>query len=133
MAPLAHNGASVGRSDPNAILNECRDIDRGIDDVERNLEQLRMLQQRTLDDADSSSSSAANRQLDTLSTETMALYRSLTDRVRTIKSNPESQTPKNSPQVGRVDRRLRQSAHRSRDGQSDLAGSLRNCHRRGSE
>lgn len=107
MAPLAHNGASVARADPNAILNECRDIDRGIDEVERNLEQLRMLQQRTLDDADSSSSSAANRQLDTLSTETMALYRSLTDRVRTMKSNSESQTPKNKPQVSRVDRRLK--------------------------
>lgn len=107
MAPLAHNGASVARADPNAILNECRDIDRGIDEVEHNLEQLRMLQQRTLDDADSSSSSAANRQLDTLSTETMALYRSLTDRVRTMKSNSESQTPKNKPQVSRVDRRLK--------------------------
>lgn len=107
MAPLAHNGASVGRVDPNAILNECRDIDRGIDDIERNLEQLRMLQQRTLDDADSSSSSAANRQLDSLSSETMATYRTLTDRVRTVKSNPESQTPKNNPQVSRVDRRLK--------------------------
>ena len=109
MAPLAHNGASVGRTDPNAILNECRDIDRGIDDIEKNLEQLRMLQQRTLDDADASSSSAANRQLDSLSSETMAHYRALTERVRTVKSNPESQTPKNSPQVGRVDRRLKQA------------------------
>jgi syntaxin 1B/2/3 len=109
MAPLAHNGASVGRTDPNAILNECRDIDRGIDDIEKGLEQLRMLQQRTLDDADASSSSAANRQLDSLSAETMALYRALTERVRTVKSNPESQSAKNSPQVGRVDRRLKQA------------------------
>lgn len=107
MAPLAQNGASVGRSDPNAILNECRDIDRGIDGIERNLEQLRMLQQRTLDDADASSSSAANRQLDALSSETMASYRTLTERVRVVKSNPDSRTPKNSPQVGRVDRRLK--------------------------
>ena len=100
-------GAPAGRSDPNAILNECRDIDRGIETIERNLEQLRMLQQRTLDDADASSSSAANRQLDSLSSETMASYRSLTERVRQVKSNPESQTPKNNPQVGRVDRRLK--------------------------
>ncbi|KAH7156189.1 t-SNARE [Dactylonectria macrodidyma] len=107
MAPLAYNASSFGHGDPNAILNECRDIDRGIENVEKNLEQLRILQQRTLDDADSSSNSAANRQLEALSTETMALYRGLTERVRTVKSNPESQSPKNSPQVSRVDRRLK--------------------------
>lgn len=97
----------MGGGDPNGILNECRDIDRGVDEVDRNLEQLRMLQQRTLDDADSSASSANNRQLDALSSETMALYRSLTERVRLIKSNPDSRTPKNNPQVSRVDRRLK--------------------------
>ena len=35
MAPLTQNGESVRRRDPNAILNECRDIDRGIDGIER--------------------------------------------------------------------------------------------------
>jgi syntaxin 1B/2/3 len=109
MAPLTQNAGNMSSSDPNAILNECRDIDRGVDQVEQNLEQLRMLQQRTLDDADSSSSSAANRQLDSLSTETMALYRALTDRVRTVKSNADARSPKNAPQVGRVDRRLKQA------------------------
>lgn len=108
MAPLTHNAGSMG-SDPNSILNECRDIDRGVDKIERNLEQLRMLQQRTLDDADSSSSSSANQQLDSLSSETMSMYRDLTERVRTVKSNPDSRTPKNNPQVGRVDRRLKQA------------------------
>lgn len=107
MEPLAHNASSFGHGDPNAILNECRDIDRGIDTVEQNLEQLRMIQQRTLDDADSSASSAANRQLDNLSTETMALYRGLTERVRIIKSSPDANTTKNSPHVSRVDRRLK--------------------------
>jgi syntaxin 1B/2/3 len=108
MAPLAQNADPMG-SDPNAILNECRDIDRGIDEVERNLEQLRMIQQRTLDDADTSSSSNANRQLDNLSSETMALYRTLTERVRTVKSNRDANSPKNKPQVSRVDRRLKQA------------------------
>jgi syntaxin 1B/2/3 len=107
MEPLAHNGSSFAQSDPNAILNECRDIDRGIDTVEQNLEQLRMIQQRTLDDADSSGSSAANRQLDSLSADTMSLYRELTERVRTIKSNPEANSAKNNPHVTRIDRRLK--------------------------
>ncbi|RKK71898.1 hypothetical protein BFJ69_g10542 [Fusarium oxysporum] len=107
MAPLAHNAGGFGQGDPNAILNECRDIDRGIDTVEQNLEQLRMIQQRTLDDADSSGSSAASRQLDSLSADTMSLYRELTERVRTVKSNPEAKSPKNNPHVTRIDRRLK--------------------------
>ncbi|KAJ4271364.1 hypothetical protein NW762_000066 [Fusarium torreyae] len=107
MAPLAHNASSFGHGDPNAILNECRDIDRGIDTVEQNLEQLRMIQQRTLDDADSSGSSAANRQLDSLSADTMSLYRELTERVRTVKSNPDATSSKNNPHVTRIDRRLK--------------------------
>ncbi|KAF4970513.1 hypothetical protein FSARC_2481 [Fusarium sarcochroum] len=107
MAPLAHNASSFGHGDPNAILNECRDIDRGIDTVEQNLEQLRMIQQRTLDDADSSGSSAANRQLDSLSADTMSLYRELTERVRVVKSNSEAQSSKNNPHVTRIDRRLK--------------------------
>ncbi|KAH6900044.1 t-SNARE [Thelonectria olida] len=108
MAPLTHHaGDMAAETDPNAILNECRDIDRGIDTVESNLEQLRATQQRTLDDADSSASSQANRQLDALSSDTMALYRSLTERVRMVKSNPESNSAKNKPQVSRVDRRLK--------------------------
>lgn len=109
MAPLTQNAGNISAGDPNAILNECRDIDRGIEQVERNLEQLRMFQQRTLDDADSSASSAANRQLDSLSTDTMALYRTLTERVRTVKSSPDARSPKNAPQIGRVDRRLKQA------------------------
>ncbi|KAF9770544.1 hypothetical protein IL306_011895 [Fusarium sp. DS 682] len=107
MAPLAHNAGGFAQGDPNAILNECRDIDRGIDTVEQNLEQLRMIQQRTLDDVDSSGSSAASRQLDSLSADTMSLYRELTERVRTVKSNPEAKSAKNNPHVTRIDRRLK--------------------------
>ncbi|CRK26260.1 hypothetical protein BN1708_014441 [Verticillium longisporum] len=35
MAPLAQNAGSFGQGDPNAILNECRSIDSGIDEVGR--------------------------------------------------------------------------------------------------
>lgn len=94
--------------DPTAILNECRDIDNGIEQIEANLRELRRLQDRCLAEADSSASSSS-RQLDTLNTETMALYRTITDRVRKIKSSPEGRQPRNQAQVGRVDRRLRQA------------------------
>ncbi|EFQ30829.1 SNARE domain-containing protein [Colletotrichum graminicola] len=107
MESLAQNASGFGQSDPNAILNECRSIDQGIDQIESNLNQLRMLQERSLTDADTSANSSTARQLDALSSETMAMYRSLTDRVRTVKSSPDGQSARNSPQVGRVDRRLK--------------------------
>lgn len=102
-----NNGGSFA-SDPTAILNECREIDNGIEQIEGNLRELRRLQDRCLAEADSSASSSS-RQLDALNTETMALYRTITDRVRKIKSSPEGRQPRNQAQVGRVDRRLRQA------------------------
>ncbi|KAI1844817.1 hypothetical protein JX265_011354 [Neoarthrinium moseri] len=94
-------------ANPNAILNECADIGRGIDTIDQNLNQMRMLQDRSLNDADSSAGSNTNRQLDGLSSDTMSHYRTLVDRVRMLKSNPESGTPKNKAQVDRIDRRLK--------------------------
>lgn len=109
MAPLAQNAGGFSQGDPNAILNECRDIDQGIDQIERNLSQLRLLQDRSLNDTDTSTGSATSRQLDGLSAETMSMYRGLTERVRTIKSSRDGQQPRNAPQVSRVDRRLKQA------------------------
>ncbi|TGJ84525.1 hypothetical protein E0Z10_g4234 [Xylaria hypoxylon] len=106
MAPLAHNVDPFSDRNPNSALDEISDINRGIDTIDRNLEQLRMLQQRSLDDADSSASSNTNRQLDNLSSETMAQYRSLTERVRQLKSKPENQQ-RFGQQVRRVDTRLK--------------------------
>lgn len=109
MAPLGQNagyGGNAGGGTRN-ILDECSGIDNGINEVEHNLEKLRMLQQRSLDDADSSSASAVNRQLDSLSTDTMALYRGLTERVRTLKSKPPQQIAQYRGQVERIDRRLK--------------------------
>jgi syntaxin 1B/2/3 len=108
MAPLAQNGSQFGRQqDANAILNECREIDKGIDTIERNLENLKMLQQRSLDDPDSGAQSSTNRQLDALSSETMTLYRNFAGRIKAIKQQPDSGSPKNAPQVGKVDRKLK--------------------------
>ncbi|KAI0021150.1 t-SNARE [Xylariomycetidae sp. FL0641] len=104
MSSLAQNAGSFGGA--NNTLNEVSEINNGINDIDRNLEQLKMLHTRALDDSDSSAGSATARQLDALSSETMALYRSLTDRVRHLKSNPESQA-KFGQQVRRVDTRLK--------------------------
>jgi syntaxin 1B/2/3 len=106
MASLAQNADPFSDRNPNSALDEISEINHGIDTIDRNLEQLRMLQQRSLDDADSSASSSTNRQLDRLSSETMAQYRSLTERVRQLKSTPGNQQ-RFGQQVGRVDSRLK--------------------------
>lgn len=109
MAPLGQQGgATFGLSNPNALLNECAEIGRGIDTIDQNLNQMRMLQDRSLNEADSSAS-GTTRQLDNLSSETMSHYRTLVERVRQLKSNPESKSQKNGPQVQRIDRRLKEA------------------------
>ncbi|KAK0610414.1 t-SNARE [Bombardia bombarda] len=109
MSSLSQNAGSFAKADPNAILNECREIDGGIDEIDAQLNQLRMLQERSLTDADTSSGSSTSRQLDRISAETMTMYRSLTDRVRKVKSGPEARQPRNTAQVNRIDRRLKQA------------------------
>ena len=102
------SGAMASR-DPNAILNECRDIDRGIDGIERNLDTLRFYQQRAIDDPDASQGTKTNRELDELSTETMGMYREIGGRIKAIKQRKESGDPRNRPQVGLVDRKLKKA------------------------
>ena len=127
MAPLNGGQGSYGqpaRADPMAILNECRDIDRGIDAIERNLERLRSLQQRALDDPDASQGTQTNRELDALNSDTMTLYRNFTDRLRKIKSNPESGNAQNKSQVGRVDRKLKDAINKYQNVDADFRQKL---------
>jgi syntaxin 1B/2/3 len=124
MEPLAPNGSSFGRQ-PNAILNECKEIDKGIDLIESSLEQLKFLQQRSLDDPDSSAQSSTNRQLDEMSSKTMKSYREFAGRLRVIKQQPDSGSPRNAPQVGKVDRRLKAAIHQYQKVESDFRARLR--------
>src|SRR5690348_6468391 len=106
MSSLSKGGSagSLDRNDPNGILNECRDIDRVLDQVKGNVDQLRMMQERSLIEADATST---RREMDNLSASTMTMFRDLTDRVRMVKSVPEGRQPRNAAQVGRVERRLK--------------------------
>ncbi|MBE3049870.1 hypothetical protein IMZ48_46710 [Candidatus Bathyarchaeota archaeon] len=99
---MAHVGSSPGAS---ALLDECRAIDGEIDAIDRNLAQLQQLQVQTLSDA--AGSGPASRQLEDLSADTMDRYRTLTPRVRALKSNPAAGQQRNAGQVARVDRRLK--------------------------
>ena len=110
MAPMNGQSAAVASSqDPNWILGQCRKVDEGIDDIEKNLDRLRFFHQRALDDPDVSQGSDNNRQLDALSSETMQQYRTLAGKIKEIKQLKESGNPRNRPQVGLVDRKLKKA------------------------
>lgn len=99
MQPYGQQG---GGADPNAILNECRDIDRALDQIDSQLANLERLFKQVLARPDMPSS-----EITSLSNQIMTGYRGLVSRVKNIKSKPESGNPRNSPQVGKVDRRLK--------------------------
>ncbi|KFY69669.1 hypothetical protein V496_00027 [Pseudogymnoascus sp. VKM F-4515 (FW-2607)] len=110
------------QQDPNAILNECREIDKGIDSID--LETIRKLQKRALDDPDASQQSATNSQLNSISFETMTMYGSFAARIRTLMQQPESGSPNNSPQLGKVGRKLKGSINQYQIVESDFRKKL---------
>ncbi|KFZ20640.1 hypothetical protein V502_03107, partial [Pseudogymnoascus sp. VKM F-4520 (FW-2644)] len=96
---LRQNDQQLGRQqDPNSILNECREIHKGIDAIDRNLASIKTLQQRALNEPDFSQQSGTNSQLDSMNSEIMTLYRSFAVRIQNLKQQPESGSPKNAPQ-----------------------------------
>ncbi|AEO67793.1 uncharacterized protein THITE_2116870 [Thermothielavioides terrestris NRRL 8126] len=99
--------ASSPSTNEPAILRECREVQNGIQNVERMLRELPAVQKRFLADADTSNDSEAKRKLDLFRQDIMDQYRKLADRVRKIKSMPESRQPMYTRQVERVEGRLR--------------------------
>ncbi|KAM3078266.1 hypothetical protein ACMFMF_004670 [Clarireedia jacksonii] len=105
MESLAQNGSQFGQqSNTTAILNECREVNRGISGIQDNLNELKMLQRSVIN---STEPSALYREIDGLSSKTMATYRELTLRVRKLKSNPDSGNSMTASQVGKLGRDLK--------------------------
>ncbi|GAM88440.1 hypothetical protein ANO11243_064730 [Dothideomycetidae sp. 11243] len=96
------NGAA--QNDPHAILNECREIQRAIDDLEGDLQTLQRAQRGFV-----TGTGASNREIDAMGADIMGTYRVLADRVKRIKSRPEAGNPQNAPQVGNLDRRIKKA------------------------
>ncbi|KAL5344716.1 hypothetical protein ACLOAV_010408 [Pseudogymnoascus australis] len=117
---VAQNGQSLDRQrDPNAILNECREIHKGTEAIERNLDDIRKLQQRALDDPNSSQQTSTNTELNMLTSETMAMYRSFASQIKSLQRQPESGSPRNAQQVGNVDRKLKAAIRKYQEVESD--------------
>jgi syntaxin 1B/2/3 len=105
----AVNGQTGQRNDPNAILNDCREMNRGIDEIGRSINELRVLYNATTSLTTDDELTRHRAKVDEVQNTTMALYRNLTERMKRIKSNPESGNPRNEKQVGATNRRLRTS------------------------
>lgn len=113
-------------ADPNRILNECRQIDREIDNLEAQQSRIPQLTDAFLNDP--GSNSPYKTQLDQQVQGLIEGYRALVQRTKRLKSDKESGSPRNAPQVGKTDRRVRsamnafQRAERdSRDKMQDSA------------
>lgn len=115
---------NLNGNDPNRILNQCRDIDRGIDSIESDLQRLKSLQDRFVDDVDGSKESPLRKELDRLSAETMNKYKSIGARVKAVKQDPQSGNPRNAPQVGKVDRRLKTVINKCQQNDRDYRNKL---------
>jgi syntaxin 1B/2/3 len=113
MQPYGQQG---GRgANPNAILDECKEVDRALDQIDRQLENLERTFKQVLARPDMPS-----REITDLSSAIMTGYRALVTRVKNIKSKPESGNPRNAPQVGKVDRRLKATINRYQNLEADF-------------
>lgn len=107
--------SNMNGNDPNRLLNETRAIDRAIDQLEQDLERLKLMHRRAEDDSGSQVQPEVNR----LSSEIMESYQGLVARIRRLKQDPESGNPRNAPQVGKVDRRIKTMINKFQQADSD--------------
>jgi syntaxin 1B/2/3 len=101
------NGHANQQMDPNAILNECRDVMRGVEEVEGNVIYLRDLYTGMESLTTAEELKAHNKTINEAQDNSKTLYRNLVERMKRIKAKPESGYPRNEKQVGATDRRLR--------------------------
>lgn len=92
---------SQAQHDPNAILNDCRDVSRALDSIDNRLGELQRLQRAFI-----SGQGQSNKDIDALSADIMTQYRGLTDRVRRIKGMRDAKEPRNRAQVDSLDRKI---------------------------
>jgi syntaxin 1B/2/3 len=111
--------------DPNAILNDCREIDAAIDELDGRLDNLQRSFRSTAQSSDPRFG-ALNGDMAQL----MDAYRGLVERVRKIKGARGSADPRNSAQVGRLDRKLKSSINRYQNIEAEFRREMRSASER---
>lgn len=105
MASLAQNGSQPGEQmDPNYILNACRDIDYRIEATNQFINDLEKLKNRVGNELDQG---VIARDLDGIATDSGTAFKSIINEISRLKRMPESGSPRNQPQIGRVQRKLK--------------------------
>ena len=98
-------------SGPN-VLDECRRINEGTEEIEKSLGRLENAQRRALNDTVTDRSSPAIREIDMLNAEIMSQYRTLLDKMKKVKQIPGAGNDLNQKHVGLADRKLQNSRQR---------------------
>lgn len=128
MAPLTQNGSRFGRQgDPNAILNELRDIENGITEVGAIVNEIEAAQRRALGAADNTKEL---KDIADKGTYVVNVYRNLSDRLKKIKQKPESGSPRNAAQLGKVDRQLKTAIQNYRNADAVFGQKTRSARER---
>lgn len=117
------NGQTSAQKDPRAILNACREVDRGIDSIENRLDEFRNLLPKVEGATDNEWN--IRDQIKLLVTETMTAYTALGARIQKIRSDPESGNPRNAPQVGKLRRRLQGAIRQFQQIEMDYRNQMR--------
>jgi len=116
--------SSMNGSNPNRILDECRQIDAEVEALEGKQERLKQLQYAYVNNPQADPNRDNVKIVDAQTGELMAGYRALVTRTKRMKQDKESGNPRNAPQVGRVDRKVKQSMNKLQQLDSDYRKQL---------
>lgn len=116
--------SSMNGSNPNRILDECRQIDADVEALDARQERLGQMHKAFIDAPDANNESPAKKGLDLESQELLDAYRALVGRMKRMKQDKESGNPRNAPQIGRVDRRVKSSMNKYQQLDSDFRRKL---------
>jgi syntaxin 1B/2/3 len=108
---------SSGDAEPQAILDECRELDNALDKLDGQLANVERVFRQLLARPDMSSG-----EVNVLSSQVMTGFRTLVNRVKNIKEKLDPGDVRNGPQVGRVDQRLKDTINRYQVLESDFRG-----------
>lgn len=108
--------ATFGRG--NDIREECEAIVDGVRQIENDMERLKVLQKQHINDTDTSGQSETKRNVDLLTQSIMDQYRSMADRLREVVKRPESRQRQNEFQVGRAERKIKDTIQKFQEQES---------------
>jgi syntaxin 1B/2/3 len=111
--------SSGGGANSQAILEECREVGRALDLLDDQLSNLERVFRQVLARPDMPSD-----EINSTRSQVMTGYCALVNHVKNIKLKPESGSPKNAPQIGKEDRRLKAAIQRYQTLESEFRRDL---------